>query len=59
MSSDEVVEASGLDEVKGRNQLLLDLHALTTGALVSYDAMTLRSVRDGLYEVRLAVTEYL
>uniref|UniRef100_A0A915Q6A2 Aminopeptidase P N-terminal domain-containing protein n=1 Tax=Setaria digitata TaxID=48799 RepID=A0A915Q6A2_9BILA len=53
LSANEIASVSGLDEIKERNQLILDLQMLTfntASCAVSYDTITLHTVRDGLPE---------
>uniref|UniRef100_A0A8R1XPA0 AMP_N domain-containing protein n=1 Tax=Onchocerca volvulus TaxID=6282 RepID=A0A8R1XPA0_ONCVO len=54
LTANEIANISGLDEIKERNQLILDLQTSifnTVGCTVSYDTTTLQTIRDGLSEV--------
>ncbi|VDK42159.1 unnamed protein product [Gongylonema pulchrum] len=54
LSASEIADICAVEEIKGRNQLMLDLQMLICGAvIVSYDDTTLNAVRDGLPEVAI------
>lgn len=58
LSTNEIANISGLDEIKKRNELIRDLQKLllnTAGCAVSYDATTMQAIRDGLAEVSLFI----
>uniref|UniRef100_A0A183DY52 AMP_N domain-containing protein n=1 Tax=Gongylonema pulchrum TaxID=637853 RepID=A0A183DY52_9BILA len=52
LSASEIADICAVEEIKGRNQLMLDLQMLICGAvIVSYDDTTLNAVLSGCAEV--------